>query len=155
MNLNDYLLATPGIDWSNVLRDWAPPLPGSFTVWFVNRLGDVFVVLEDGSVHMLDVGAGRLTRCAASRDDFATLIDVGDNADQWLAIALVDRCRAAGMSLAANQCYGFKVPPMLGGGYDVDNLEPTDLHVHYGLLADIHRQTKDVPDGTPIRVVVE
>jgi hypothetical protein len=26
--------------------------------------------------------------------------------------------------------------------------------VHYGFLADIHRQTKDLPDGTPIRVVI-
>jgi hypothetical protein len=45
-------------------------------------------------------------------------------------------------------------PPLLGGKYEIDNVEPTDLAVHYGLLADIYRQTKDLPDGTPIAAVV-
>jgi hypothetical protein len=155
MDIHDYLLESSEVDWGRVLRDWAPPLPVEFTVWLVNRIGDVFVVFDDGSVHMLDVGAGLLTRCASSRDEFAELLDVGDHADRWLMIPVIDRCRAAGMALAANQCYGFKVPPMLGGGYDSDNLEPTDVQVHYGLLADIFRQTKDLPDGTRVRVVVD
>jgi hypothetical protein len=43
---------------------------------------------------------------------------------------------------------------MLGGEYDVSNIEPTDLSVHYSFLADIWRQIKDVPDGTSVRVVI-
>jgi len=34
------------------------------------------------------------------------------------------------------------------------NAEPTGLAVHYGLLADIYKQTKDLPDGTPLKAVV-
>ena len=47
-----------------------------------------------------------------------------------------------------------KIPPILGGQYAIENLEPTDLSVHYSLLADIFRQTKDLPDGTRIKTVV-
>jgi hypothetical protein len=119
----------------------------------VNRFGDLFTVHEDASVNMLDVGTGRLTRLADSRDHFCSLLDVGDNANNWLMIPLVDDCVASGLVLAANQCYGYKVPPILGGEYQVSNVEPTDLSVHYSLLADIHRQTKDLPDGTSIRAV--
>ena len=48
------------------------------------------------------------------------------------------------------------IPPgsMLGGKYTLDNIEPTSLAIHYSLLADIHRQTKDLPDGTKIKAVV-
>jgi hypothetical protein len=103
---------------------------------------------------MLDVGIGAVERIADDRDHFADQIDVGDNANNWLMIPLVDQCVAAGFTLADNQCYGYKVPPILGGQYSVENVEPTDLSVHYSLLADIFRQTKDLPDGTRIRTVV-
>jgi hypothetical protein len=155
MNINDYLIDQSDKDWSKLLRDWTPPLPASFTLWLVNRFGDTVVVLEeDDSVHMLDVGSGTFVRVADSRSHFADLLDVEDNAMNWLLIPLVDACREAGMSLGASQCYSFKVPPVLGGKYEVSNVEPTDLAVHYSFLADIYKQTKDLPDGTPIKAVV-
>ncbi|MFZ2989907.1 DUF1851 domain-containing protein [Ideonella sp.] len=153
MNLSDYLLPRDSHDWSSLLSEWADVLPQEFTVWIVNRLGDLIVVYPDGSVNLLDPGAGSLERLADSQEDFVRAIDEGDNASQWLAIPLVDACVASGMSLGADQCYGFKVPPMLGGTYEASNLEPTSLAVHYSLLGEIHRQTKNLPDGTPIRVV--
>ena len=92
----------------------------------------VFATFEDGSVHMLDVGIGAVKRMADNRDHFADQIDVGDNANNWLMIPLVDQCVAAGLTLADNQ-------------YSIENIEPTDLSVHYSLLADIFRQTKNLP----------
>lgn len=155
MNINDYLIDQADKGWGTLLRDWMPPLPAAFTLWLVNRFGDAFVVLEeDGSVHMLDVGNGTFDRVADNRSHFAGLLDVGDNAMGWLLIRLVDACREARMYLRASQCYGFKVPPILGGEYEVANVKPTDLAVHYSFLADIYKQTKDLPDGTPIKAVV-
>jgi hypothetical protein len=154
MDINDYLIAQAGKDWAKLLSGWRDALPEDFTLWMVNRFGDVFIVHDDGSVHMLDVGAGRIERVANSRDHFCTLIDAGENANNWLMIPLVDASVASGLVLRESQCYGYKVPPILGGKYEVSNVEPTDLSVHYAFLADIYRQTKDVPDGIAIRVVV-
>lgn len=65
MGINDYLINQSGKDWAAFLRDWMPPLPPSFTLWLVNRFGDAFVIIdEDGSVHMLDVGAGTAVHVA-------------------------------------------------------------------------------------------
>ena len=154
MNIQDYLIDQSGKDWSELLSGWTEALPPPFTVWLVNRFGDVFAVFEDGSVHMLDVGIGVIQRLADNRDDFATQIDAGNNANHWLMIPLVDQCVAAGLTLSDGQCYGYKIPPILGGKYVVENVSPTKLSVHYSLLADIWRQTKDLPDGTRIRAVV-
>jgi hypothetical protein len=153
MDINDYLIPQAGKDWSDLLSGWREALPASFTLWMVNRFGDLFIVTDDGSVHMLDVGAGRLAALADNRDQFCSLVDVGDNANNWLMIPLVDACVAGGLILRPDECYGYKIPPILGGKYDVSNIEPTDLSVHYSLLADIYRQTKDLPDGTHIRAV--
>jgi hypothetical protein len=154
MDVHDYLIDQSGKDWSELLSGWSDILPPSFTLWLVNRFGDVFAVFEDGSIHMLDVSIGAVKRIAEDRDHFADQIDVADNANNWLMIPLVDQCVAAGLTLAHNQCYGYKIPPLLGGQYSVENFELTDLSVHYSLLADIFTQTKDLPDGTRIRRVV-
>jgi hypothetical protein len=155
MNVEDYLIDPSGKNWPDLLSGWVPPLPASFVVWLVNRLGDVFVVFDDGAVHMLEVGTGVIACVADDPDDFARQIDLGDNANNWLMIPLVDQCVSAGVVLTPNQCYGYKVPPILGGEYAVENLEPTDLSVHYSLMADICRQAKDLPDGTKVTVAIE
>jgi hypothetical protein len=153
MNVYDYLIDQNGKAWSELLSGWLGPLPPSFTVWLVNRFGNVFVVFEDGSVHMLDVGIGAIERVADSRDHFATQVDIDDNADNWFMTSLVDRCVAAGLCLDHNQCYGYKIPPCLGGEYAVENVVPTDLSLHYSFLAGIYQQNKDMPNGTRIKFV--
>lgn len=55
MTLNDYLLEQDGVDWNESLQAWGWLLPERFTLWMANRFGDCFIVLDDGSVEMLDV----------------------------------------------------------------------------------------------------
>jgi len=154
LKLSDYLIDHTGKDWSAMLKDWCPPLPASFTVWLVNRFGDVFAVFEDGSVNMLDVGLGILTRVADDREDFARKVELDDNAEEWLMVGLINQCREAGLTLSDNQCYGYKTPPVLGGEYAVENVFSISLAEHYSFLADLYRQTKNLPDGSRVEVVV-
>lgn len=154
LDINDYLIDQAGKDWGEHLAGWVPPLPGEFTMWMVNRFGDVICFFEDGSVHYLDTGAGEVRRLADNRDDFCGKIGEGNNANDWLMIPLVDRCVAAGMQLGPDQCYGFKIPPVLGGQYTVDNIAPIDLAVYLSFSADVHRQIKDLPNGAKVEFVV-
>jgi hypothetical protein len=149
-SIEDYLLQPRGTDWPKALAEWSWLLPAEFTLWLVNRFADLFVVLPDGSVHMLDVGAGALTRLADSRDEFRSRLDEGDNANQWLMIPLVDQLIAAGNKLQRGQCYGFKIPPVLGGQYMMDNVGPLAIEDYLGGYGSIHRQLRDVPDGTQV-----
>jgi len=155
LDVNDYLIDQEDKDWADLLSSWQFLLPESFSVWLVNRLGDIFLVFDDGSVHMLDTGRGVIERLADSCDGFVTLLDQDDNGNKWLMVDLVDDCVAGGLRLSPTQCYGFKIPPMLGGKYEVDNLEPTDLSVHYSLLGDIARQTKDLAPGTKVNISIK
>ena len=154
MDLNDYLIPQAGKDWKTLLSGWFELLPRSFTLWMVNRFGDLFVVLDDEAVYMLDVGIGTFKRLANNRSHFAALMDVGDNANHWLMMPLVNACVASGIILGPNRCYGYKIPPVLSGRYEVGNVYPADLAVHYAFLADIYRQTRNLPEGTPVTGVV-
>lgn len=130
-------------------------MPTSFTAWLVNRFGDVIAVLDDGSVHLLDIGVGTFERVAQNRAHFAELVDEGGNVNKWLMIPLVDQCLAAGLVLRPNQCYGYKLPPLLGGEYTVQNVAAVDLAENYAFLSDLWRQTKGLPDGARVRITVK
>ena len=150
MSIYDYLIDQRGLDWPSLLDEWTWLVPATFTVWMMNRFGDLFLVFDDGSVQMLDVGGGTLTSVAESRDDFADKMDEGDNANQWLMIPLIDRLVANGITLSEGQCYSYKQPPVLGGGYTVENTCVLPFREHFGFYGSIHRQLKDVSDGTQV-----
>ena len=152
--ITDYLLDSEGIDWTRALATWRWLLPAEFTVWLANRFAELFLVVPDGSVYMLEVGAGTLTKLAESRDDFCTKIDDGNNANEWLMIPMVDRMIAAGFTLQPGQCYGFKISPVLGGEYDVENCAPITVWDYLRANGLIHEQIQNLPDGATVELKV-
>ena len=41
------------------------------------------------------------------------------------------------------------------GEYEPENFELTDIEVHFELSGQIHKQIKDLPDGTNVKIVTE
>jgi len=48
------------------------------------------------------------------------------------------------------QLYSYKILPIIGGDYSVDNFEPMDIEVHFSFTGQIHKQIKDLPSGTKV-----
>jgi hypothetical protein len=155
MSVHDYIIDHHGLDWSKLLLNWAWLLRARPTVWIVNRFGDLFLVLDDGTIHMLDVACGSLKEVAKSRDDFAVKIDEDDNAIEWLMIPLVDRLVASGILLRPGECYGLRRPPVLGGTYSVDNIAVLPINDYYAAYGVIHRQISDLPDGSQVVIKIQ
>lgn len=153
MHLSDYLLDQPPHDWPTMLAPWHSMLPEEFTLWMVNRFGDLFIILDDGRVDMVDIGAASRQTLAASRDEFSDKLDEGENANVWLMIPLVDACVAAWMALRPGQCYSFKIPPLLREGeYKLENVAILNVEAHYSFYGHIYNETKDLPEGAKVRL---
>lgn len=155
MDIHDYLIDQKGQDWSTLLAPWHDKLPRTFTLWMVNRFGDLFIVLDDSSVWTLRLDEGKLERRTDSRDHFCELIDQNDNANDWLLIPLVDELVAAGVTLGPGECYGFAVPPVIGGEYKLKNIRRKELKEYYAFLADFYQQIDDVPEGSQIVIEIK
>jgi len=153
MNFRDYLIDHAALDWPSLLEEWRWMLPAEFCVWLLTRAGDLFITLPDGSVHMLDVGAGTLQQVAKSREEFLTKINAPGVANNWLMIPIVDRLVASGVGLSPSQCYSFQQLPVLGGKYTAENRTPLPIREHFGGWGSIHHQLKGLPDGS--RVVLK
>jgi hypothetical protein len=153
MIATDYLLSPDGRDWAELLKGWSPPLPEGFTVWMANLFAHVFIVLDDSTVHMLDIDSGTLDHVADSREAFRDMLKHDDNFNQQFMAVLVDRCREAGIRLNPGQCYSLVIPAVLGGKYDIENIKPISMAEYYSFMASVHSQIKDLPDGS--RVVLK
>ena len=154
MSVHDYLIDHNGFDWSSLFENWAWLVPKQFTVWLMNRFGDLFLVFEDGTVHMMDVGRGTIEQVADSRDHFGNKIDEDNNANNWLMIPLIDQLVKTGITLKEGRCYSYKQLPILGGDYTVENACVLPIKEHLEVCGSIHQQLQNIPDGTEVVIKV-
>jgi len=155
MNIHDYLIDQTGLDWPALLDEWRWLLPPKFTVWLLTRTGDLFIKLPDGSIHMLDVGSGELSRVADSREDACAKIDQPGVAEEWLMIPVVDQLVASGCVLGPGQCYSYKMLPILGGSYAPEGRALLPIREHFGAWGGLNRKVSDLPDGAEIQIEVK
>lgn len=154
-SIDDYLLDHDGVDWPEALGAWAWLVPDQFTIWLVTRFGDLFVIEDDGSVHRLDVVRGTYTRIADDREGFEERLNEPGNADSWLSMALVGDMAEAGKVLGPGECFGFETPPVLGGGFTVDNAGPRAMGEYLQSCGWLHEQLGDIPDGERVTLAME
>jgi len=154
MNLNNYLIDHNGFDWETLLKEWRWLLPPKFSVWLFTRAGDLFIELPEGSIHMLEVGAGELRRVAENREDARAKLEQPDVAADWLMIPVVDQLAASGCLPGPGQCYSYKMLPILGGNYSPEGRALLPVHEHFGAWGSLHRQVSTLPDGAQIRIEV-
>lgn len=150
---NELTVSPDGLDLDGLLSAWRWLADERFQPVVITALGDLFLRHDDGRIFWLEAAWGRLTEVATSAEEFKRLMVQPENANEWFVPELVGYLLTSGMKLGSGQCFGYKVPSVLGGEVDLDNFEPTDVQVHFGILGQIHRQVKDLPPGTPIREI--
>ncbi|MFL5245565.1 MAG: DUF1851 domain-containing protein [Gemmataceae bacterium] len=147
---NELTVSPEGVDLDGILSEWRWLADESFQPVVITALGDLLLRHDAGRIFWLESGWWRLSEVAPSAEEFKRLMVQPEHADEWFVPQLVHDLLTAGRRLGPGECFGYKVPPILGGEVDLDNFEPTDLQVHFGILGQIHRQVKDLPPGTPI-----
>lgn len=149
MKIADYLIDTEGLELQSLLKPWSWLVSGTWTLWFMNRFGDLFMY-QDGPVYRLSLDDGSFSALANSKKDFGVQLDQGNNANDWLLIPLVDDLVVAGKVLDEGECYGFVQLPILGGDYTVENVAVRKIKFQYAALGQIFEKLENLPDGTRV-----
>lgn len=147
---NELTVSPDGIDFEMLLSDWRWLVDASFEPVVISSMGDLFLKHADGRVFWLSTAAGELVEVASDVDDFKQKMVQKENAAEWFQPQLVGNILAQGKQLTAGEVFSPTVPMVLGGELAPDNFEATDMHVHFGMLGQIHVQVKDLPPGTTI-----
>nr|WP_257215063.1 DUF1851 domain-containing protein [Sphingomonas sp. R-74633] len=73
----------------------------------------------------------------------------------WLAEALVERARAAIGPPGEGRCYSLSIPALLRGDYASNDFWHPPVNELIGAMGDIERQTRDLPDGSVVKLKVK
>lgn len=118
----------------------------------LNPFGNAILVGEDGDVWRACPELLTLERIAADRQAFHTLRTDPDFEFDWRMERLVELAQAKLGPLPHGRCYYFVIPPVLGGGFDVDNIQSVSVLELHELTGDIARQIDELPDGEKVEL---
>src|SRR5207249_1066199 len=125
---------------ASLLEDWNWLIGRKLPI-LIAAAGDAFVQdPDDGSVHLLDVAAGRLSLVARDIEEFQSLLADRDFVMSHPTVEMVVALRERGMTLGPGHIYSYKKSPVLGGEIALDNVEMTDIAVHFSIAGQIHEQ---------------
>lgn len=143
---------TASVDLNDILSCWQWRLGDMQAVVTISSLGDLFLLGKDNAVYWLQTDGGDLAKVAEDLQQYQQYLTDEDKIDNWFLPLLVEQLLDAGKTLKGNQVYSFKKPTVLGGDYTIDNIEPTDMSVHFAFSGQISEQIKDLPDGAKVNI---
>ena len=122
----------------------------------VTAMGNV--ILQDpvdGTVHVLDAQRGEIGPIASSIEEFNVRLAQRDYVAHLFAVDVVGSLLESGRRPGHGQVFGFRTPLVLGGDYAPENVEAVDVRVHFSILGQVHRQVRDLPDGTRVTGITD
>jgi hypothetical protein len=148
MEFKDLIKDKSKLDLTDIRESWEWLISSQKDILIVTIFGDLFLIGDNGEINWLETGIGNLTTIANNIEDFKIQLQNTNNFNNWFLNWLHDDIKNSGIKLCDNQVFSFKKPPILGGDYTFDNIEPTDISVHFHFLGQICKQIKDLPEGT-------
>jgi len=151
LTFNDLTVNFSHLKLETILSDWVWLIGKNKLPILITAFGEPFVQdRKSGSVYFLSVADADLTKVADSPEEFKEKLNDDEFTKEYFPTQAVGDLKESGSVLNAGQVYSYKVPPMLGGEFVPENIEPCDISVHFSILGQIHEQVKDLPEGAEI-----
>jgi hypothetical protein len=152
IKLDDVTVNFQDLDLEDLFSAWQWRVGDQKALILISKLGDMFLLGADDAVYWLQTDSGDLTKIADNLEHFEKLLAQEEYLDNWFLPELIAQLRQAGKTLGTNEVYSYKKLPVIGGEYSIDNIEPTDVSVHFAFSGQICEQIQNLPDGTKVKV---
>ncbi|MDH5190886.1 MAG: DUF1851 domain-containing protein [Gammaproteobacteria bacterium] len=146
---NDLTVNFEHLDRAKLIEDWEW-LVGSSLPILITSVGDAFLQNESGEIYWLITGSAEYEKVAGSYEEFQGKLQDNELIHEWFLVPVVAQLKEQGIELEQGKLYGFKQLPVLGGKYEPENFELTDIEVHFAMSGQMNLQIKDLPDGTQV-----
>lgn len=150
VTMNGLTISPDGIDFNSLLEHWEWAMPEPMRPVLLTAMGDAFAQGESKAVYFVDVVGGEIRPVADDGASFQKLLEDREFVTDHMYPARIVELRKGGLTLQPREVYSHTQLLVLGGKDDVDNIETTDVSVHIGIHGQVHRQVRDLPEGTPI-----
>lgn len=115
---DDLFVDATDLDFRTLLSEWPSEVNGQVAPIGASVFGDLFFERRSGEVEKLDVLEGGVHRVAASRQEFAALMNTLSWQEQNLLSNGVALLKERGVTRAAGQFFGFAPHPAFAGKID-------------------------------------
>jgi hypothetical protein len=147
--LRDLMIAASEYDVPRLLAQWRWLVPETATPLFISALGDWVFGHPDGSLWVLSVLEGSYGEVARNAAEYNTF----NKQAEWLEKTFIAGWQviAAGHSMqpSRDECLGWKLHPLLGGKFEIGNLQLFSMAVYQSLMGQLHRQLQQRSALTP------
>lgn len=144
MTIDDLTVNFKHLKREQVLSDWEWLIGKNKLPVLLLASGDAFIQEAiDESVYFLDVAFGRIAKIASSGDEFSRLLSNKDFINEFFSVNMIGDLIFSGKKLERGKIYSFIVSPALGGKYEMENVEVSDIEVHFSINGQIHQQLRD------------
>ena len=141
MTLNDLTVNFSHLDRNTLLSDWEWLLKGDFLPILLSASGDAFVQsISSGEVWWLGSSGAEFTKVSDSPDEFSESLSDKEFVMECFAVQMIGDLIQSGKNLGEGQIFSLTKPWLLGGQYELSNIEPTDIEVHFSLTGQIAEQ---------------
>ena len=110
--------------------------------------------LVDDSICWLGTAGAEIEDIAKSYDEFIELLNTKEFFADYFMVQMVGDLIQSGKVLEIGQIYSLTKPYLLGGSFKLENIETSDIDVHFSLTGQIAQQVSELPEGTNVNSVV-
>jgi hypothetical protein len=136
----DLAIHAERIDTGPLLSEWAWLLPPRDIPLLVGAFGDCVFGAPDGSHWVLSMLEGDYRRVAGDSAEFNRLKNDAANLNDWFSAEWVSIAAGNGIVPAPDQCLGWKVHPILGAPFSVENIGLFSVRVYHSVVGQLFRQ---------------
>jgi hypothetical protein len=144
----EFIRKPSNLEIKTLLPQWSWIVPGNTTPLFLSAFGDWVFGNPDGSLSSLSLLEGVFEKVADNKDEYNKLNRSREWCDEkftssWYQIAIKN-----GINPKEDECIGWKVHPIIGGQFQVDNLQIFSMKVYQSLMSQLHSQLKGNNDAS-------
>ncbi|MBL0914005.1 MAG: DUF1851 domain-containing protein [Sphingopyxis sp.] len=140
--MRDLAIPCPDLDWQPLLEEWRWLVPHDHVPLLIGAFGDWIIAAPDGSIWSLELLEGSYSQIAESAEAFDRAKANADNLSTWFMADWVEIADRHGLVPSSDQCLGWKVHPILGGQFSVENIQIFSLRVYQSLMGQLFRQMR-------------
>lgn len=134
---------------ANALDGWQWIGLGNKKPMLVTAFADLFLTSSDG-IWSLDTLEGKLKNICQTKEELDRILSTDEGNGLYLLSGFVERANQDGIVLNVDECYDFKLHPVVGGAIDFSNIEKRSFLVALHLRGQLHEQVRHFPDGAKI-----
>jgi hypothetical protein len=121
---------------------WSWLVPGEHTPLLLSVFGDWVFGAPDGSLWALSTLEGSYEQVAHSSAEFNMLKQSPEWLDRRFIASWQEIAARHGIVPTASECITWRVPPVLGGSFEVGNLQLLPQSAYQSIIAQVHQQRR-------------